>query len=111
MFHKQEEWVILGITLDGQVFNCEDWTDRLCGMLAERNDSNRVSYSDYLHPVYIDNLPAVVLEAVLEEVDPDSFRIVRKFALENNLKVRSGRSSSAGKHPALGVERRDPVIH
>lgn len=110
MFHKQEEWVLLGITLDGQVFDCEDWTEQLCGMLAERSGSNRLSYSDYLHPVYIDNLPAVVLEAALEEVDAESFRIVRKFAADNRLKVRSGRMSvsAAAMHPVLGVERRDP---
>lgn len=111
MFHKQEEWVLLGITADGQVFDCEDWTEQLCGMLAEKSGSNRLSYSDYLHPVYIDNLPAVVLEADLEEVDAESFRLVRKFAEDNRLKVRSGRTSvsATAKHPVLGVERRDPT--
>lgn len=114
MFHKQEEWVLLGITSDGQVFDCEDWTEQLCGMLAEKSGSNRLSYSDYLHPVYIDSLPAVVLEAALEEVDAVSFRIVRKFAVDNRLKVRSGRTaeklSATAKHPVLGIERRDPSV-
>lgn len=111
MFHKQEEWVLLGITQDGRVFDCEDWAEQLCGRLAEKTEGNRLSYSDYLHPVYIDNLPAVVLEAELETVDADSFAIVRKFAQDNSLKVRSGRSKAhdAG-HPKLGVERRDPTF-
>lgn len=113
MFHKQEEWVLLGITSDGQVFDCEDWTEQLCGMLSEKSGSNRLSYSDYLHPVYIDSLPAVVLESELEEVDAESFRIVRKFAVDNRLKVRSGRTAqkilAEAKHPTLGIERRDPT--
>lgn len=109
MLYKQKEWVLLGITQDGQIFSYPDWTEQLCGMLAEKSDHNRLSYSDYLHPVYIDGLPAVVLEAKLEEVDLESFKIVSKFAMENQLKVRSGRAAASmtATHPVLGVERRD----
>jgi hypothetical protein len=109
MIRNLNEWVILGITMEGEVFAYPDWTEQLCGMLAEKSDHNRLSYSDYLHPVYIDGLPAVVLEAKLEEVDLESFKTVSKFAMENQLKVRSGRAeaSMTAKHPVLGVERRD----
>lgn len=111
MFGQQTEWVILGITLEGEVFTYPDWAERLCGMLSEHSRDHRLSYSDYLHPVIIDGLPAVVLEMALEQVDPTSFNFVRQFAADNRLKVRSGRSAQAasatGAHPKLGVERRD----
>ncbi len=111
MYRNQEEWVILGITIEGEVFDYPDWADRLCGMLLQQSDSNRLSYSDYLHPMHIDGLTAVVLDARLEQADADAYRLVRKFAEENRLKIRSGRTavqlSATAKHPVLGIERRD----
>jgi len=111
MFAKQEEWVILGITLDGEAFTYPEWTDRLCGLLAERLASQRLSYSDYLQPIQIDGLPAVVLDAKLEGIDAEAYRVVRKFAEDNQLKVRTGRTrqqlAATIRHPKLGEERRD----
>ncbi len=112
MFGKlQKEWVILGITLGDEVFNYPDWAERLCGMLADQSSSQRLGYSDFLHPMHIDGLPAVVMEAGLEQADPQAFNMVRKFAEENHLKVRSGRThaqlAETIKHRALGEERRD----
>ncbi len=111
MFRNQEEWVILGITLNGEEFTYPDWTERLCGLLAEKLASHRLSYSDYLHPVHIDGLPAVVLDAKLEQLDAVSYRVVRKFAEDNHLKVRTGRTAqqlaATIRHPKLGTERRD----
>ncbi|MDD2720511.1 MAG: DUF3579 domain-containing protein [Gallionella sp.] len=111
MFRNQEEWVILGITMDGDIFEYPEWHERLCGMLAQQSGSNRLSYSDYLHPVLIEGLPAVVLYAKLEQEDPEAYRLVRKFADDNRLKVRTGRTSKqlteTIQHPKLGFERRD----
>lgn len=109
MISNLNEWVILGITLEGEVFAYPDWAERLCGMLVQQSGSNRISHSDYLFPTHIDGLPAVVVNAELERVDPESYNTVRQFARENNLKVRSGRTSESdtGKHPALNIDRRD----
>lgn len=111
MIRNLKEWVILGITLDGELFSYPGWTERLCGMLAQQSGSNRLSYSDYLRPTHIDGLPAVVLNVELEQVDAEAYKLVRQFALDNNLKVRSGRTpeqlSATGKHPALNIDRRD----
>lgn len=111
MHRNLNEWVILGITLEGEAFTYPNWPERLCGMLAQQSDNNRLSYSDYLQPIHIDGLPAVVLKAELENVDPDAYKLVRQFAEENRLKVRSGRTSeqlsATAKHPVLNVDRRD----
>lgn len=111
MHSSQEEWVILGITVEGEVFEYPDWAERLCGMLLQQSDSGRLGYSDYLNPTRIDGLPAVVMDVRLEQADPESYRLVRKFTEENNLKIRSGRTAAqlaaTAKHPVLGIERRD----
>lgn len=111
MIRNLDEWVILGITLEGEVFAYPDWAERLCGMLVQQSGSNRISHSDYLYPTQIDGLPAVVLKAELEQLDIDSYSLVRQFVQDNNLKIRSGRTpeqlSATGKHPALNIDRRD----
>jgi len=33
---EQIEWVILGVTETGEVFDVPSWPERLCGMLADR---------------------------------------------------------------------------
>jgi len=108
---QQKEWVILSITLDGDVFSYPEWADRLCGSLSHKSDNKSLSYSDYLHPMLIDGLPAVVMDAELEFADLDAFKYVNQFASENRLKVRSGRTPeqlvATSKHRVLNVERRD----
>ncbi|ADL55994.1 DUF3579 domain-containing protein [Gallionella capsiferriformans] len=111
MIRNLNEWVILGITSEGEVFAYPDWAERLCGMLAQQSDSNRISHSDYLHPMNIDGLPAVVMDARLQLADIEAYTAVCQFAKDNNLKVRSGRTpdqlSETAKHPALSADRRD----
>ncbi|HEX5364559.1 MAG TPA: DUF3579 domain-containing protein [Gallionella sp.] len=110
MFREQQEWVILGVTEAGEVFDVAGWAERLCGMLANQGRDNRVNYSDYLTPAHIEGLPAVVMLSRLEQDDPASFAVVRQFVAENRLKTRSGRSGSAtGKHPVLLQERRSYI--
>jgi len=113
MFSQQQEWVILGMTVDGKAFDVPDWTDRLCGMLAEQAGDNRLSYSDYLQPVVINGLPAVVMQTGLERADKQAFDSIKRFVAENQLKTRSGRTrrngESTGPHPVLRSERRDLV--
>jgi len=36
MFAEQVEWVILGETEIGEIFDVPSWPERLCGMLADR---------------------------------------------------------------------------
>lgn len=110
MLCEPKEWVILGITEGGEIFDVPGWPERLCGMLAEQGQGSRVSYSEYLHPAHIGGLPAVVMLSALEQDDPASFAIVKQFVTENRLKTRSGRSgNSTGKYPALQQERRQYV--
>lgn len=107
MFSEQTEWVILGVTETGEAFDVPDWPDRLCGMLAKQGRDKRMSYSDYLQPVHISNHPAVVVDTRLARIDPEAFDIAKKFAAENRLKTRPGRSGNAtGRHPAFVPERR-----
>lgn len=103
MSDEQLEWVILGVMETGEVFDVPGWPDRLCDMLADREQNNRVIYSTYLQPVHINSIPSVVVKRRLAQDDPSSFAIVTQFVAENRLKTRAGRS---GKYPAFNPERR-----
>lgn len=105
-----KEWVILGVTDTGEIFDVPDWPERLCGMLSTRLQNKRVSYSDYLQPAHIDGFTAVVMSRRLEQDNPASFAIVKKFVAENQLHTRFGRTnSSTGDYPALQQKLREYI--
>ena len=96
------EWVILGVTVTGEIFDVPDWPERLCGMLATQLQDKRLRYSDYLRPAHINGLAAVVMSRKLEQDSPASFAIVKRFVAENYLDTRSDRTGdSSGAYPVL----------
>jgi len=107
MLKEQDEWVVLGITEAGELFEVPNWPDRVYGMVAAQWKDQQTSYSQYLHPAHIDGIPALIIRSSLEKEAPASYAIVQQFALENNLKIRSGRGEFTGKHPAYPNERRE----
>ncbi len=110
MIGEQIEWVILGVTEAGEVFDVPGWPERLCGMLAEQGQDNRMSYSDYLRPAHINGRPAVIVKGCLVQDDPVSFDIVARFVTENQLKTRQGRTGrTTGNYPVFSRERREYI--
>lgn len=104
------EVVILGITKQGEVFRPSNWWERLSDMLSITGNDRRVTYSSYLLPKIIQNLPSVVLRLSLEKDDPHAFEIVKQFVSIHELAVRSGRNHgdirNTGFFPTLSLERR-----
>jgi hypothetical protein len=104
------EFVIQGVTTEGKLFQPGSWAVGLCNMMATVGGDGRILYSSYARPVMVDGVPAVVVRASLQKVDPVAFAMVQNFIAENCLKVRAGRGSrdaeSTGPHPVLGMERR-----
>lgn len=99
---QSNEWVILGVTDTGEIFDVPDWQERLCGLLATRLQDKRLRYSDYLRPAHINGLTAVVVSRRLEQDSPASFAIVKQFVAENQLDTRSDRTGeSSGAYPVL----------
>lgn len=100
MFHDQFEWVVLGITEDGKIFDVPDWPGRVCEMVATQWKNPHARYSKYLHPARINGFQALVMQSHLEQIDPAAYATVRQFARENGLKVRSGPGELTGNFPA-----------
>jgi hypothetical protein len=106
------EFVIQGVTRDGNVFRPSNWGERLSDMLATTGKDGRIVYSSYVRPMMIQGVPSVVVRFSLETADPHGFELVRQFVVSNELKVRAGRNrmeaGATGIFPTLTMERRQP---
>ncbi|MBI1398463.1 MAG: DUF3579 domain-containing protein [Betaproteobacteria bacterium] len=88
---EPEEWLILGIHADGRTFRPSDWAERLCGALAAFDGDNRLRYSRHARPVSREGQTGVVIETVLQEINPQAYDFLMSFARDNDLQVRPGR--------------------
>lgn len=105
------EFVVQGVTIDGQVFSLpedwampEDWVDHLCDMLATIGVDKRAIYSEFVRPAVIGDVRSVVVQIEIKERHPGAFDRISQFVDENRLKVRPGRSRV---QTTVSNERRD----
>ena len=112
MLSEVAEFVIQGITVEGEVFQPPDWAERLCESLAKTGWDGHKVYPSYARPMMVEGVKSVVVRASLRKDDVHAFELIKQFIAENRLMVRSGRGSrnaeSTGPLPAIGKERRDP---
>jgi hypothetical protein len=106
------EFVVHGITVDGQTFQSPEWVQQLCNSLGTTCPDGISKYSSYVHPVIVDGVAAVVVRVSLQLVDEKAFETIKQFVAEHRLQVRAGRGSRdaeiTGKHPVFVQERRSP---
>lgn len=104
------EFVVQGITVDGEVFQQPGWAAQLCNSLGTTGPDGRLLYSSYVRPVMAEGVPSVVVRVSLQLVDEKAFEMIKQFVAENRLLVRAGRGSrdaeATGAHPVIGHERR-----
>jgi uncharacterized protein DUF3579 len=111
---QQEELLILGVTMDGDLFHPRDWAERLCGILASYN-YGRLVYSEFVHPVMREGHPymSVVVETELKNVNPQVYEFIMGFVRDNKLKMTMGRKAVPQRDiavaEALNYYRRSPV--
>ncbi|MDR0564250.1 MAG: DUF3579 domain-containing protein [Azoarcus sp.] len=90
MEHKNESFVIVGITKDGKTFRPSDWAERLCGSMATLGNDNRVRYSQFVRPgCTITGQKTVIVDAHLHKVNLDAWQFLIDFAKSHELQVES----------------------
>ncbi len=106
------EFVVQGVTVDGEVFQPPEWAEQLCNMLGTTGPDGRLLYSSYVRPVMIEGVASVVVRVSLGLVDEKAFELIKQFVTEHRLQVRAGRgfrdAEATGPHPVIGQERRSP---
>lgn len=104
------DFVVLGITVDGEVLRQPEWAEQLCNMLGTTSPDGRLLYSSYVRTVMVDGVKAVVVRVSLELADKKAFEMIKQFVAEHRLQVRAGRGSRDAEEIesllAIGQERR-----
>ncbi|MBI5889929.1 MAG: DUF3579 domain-containing protein [Nitrosomonadales bacterium] len=103
------EFVVQGVTVEGELCQPPEWAQQLCNTLAATGTEG-LPYSSYVRPVMVDGVAAVVVRVSLQLADEQAFEKIRRFVAEHRLLVRAGRGSrdaeSTGAHPVYVPERR-----
>ena len=86
-----QQFIIYGVTESGQRFRPSDWAERLAGVMSQFRPpgmpANRLTYSPYVLPTYIDGVRCVVVDPRLRDLEPLAWNFVVDFARSNKLKT------------------------
>lgn len=106
------EFVVQGVTMEGQMFQPEDWADQLCAKLAQAGADGHVAYSAFVRPEMVQGARSLIVRSSLKEVDPKAFDLIKQYVADHHLVVRAGRgvinAESSGSYRFIKEERRDP---
>ncbi len=106
------EFVVQGLTLEGEIFEPADWAERLRDTLPAVGSGGSMDCSAYVRLVKSAGDVFLVVRISLKEANPQAFELIKKYISDHGLMVRSGRDScdaeATGKYVAVGRERRDP---
>jgi len=89
---ETHEFVIVGLTVDGERFRPSDWAERLCGVMSQFGADQRMRYSPYVQPLNIQGVKCVVVDVRLRSLEPLAYQFLQNFAKDNDLQIRAGRS-------------------
>jgi hypothetical protein len=106
------EFVVHGITVDGEVFQQSGWVGKLCNLPGTPGTDGLPRCASYVRPVVVNGVVSVLVRESLETVDPKAFAAIKQFVAEHRLQVRAGRGSRdaevTGAYPVYDPERRSP---
>ena len=112
MLSDVAEFVVQGITVEGEIFEPADWAERLRDSLPKVGPHGAADYSAYVRPDIIEGDVSLVVRIALKNVYPEAFSIIKRYISDNGLMVRAGRGSrdseGTGKYLAFSKDRRDP---
>ncbi len=92
-----QQFIIYGVTESGQRFRPSDWAERLAGVMSQFRPpgmpANRLTYSPYVLPTYIEGVRCVAVDPRLRDLEPLAWNFVVDFARSNQLKTEEIKAS------------------
>ncbi len=89
MAERVKHFIIQGITSSGSTFRPSDWAERLAGVMSSFRPpgsvANRLTYSPYVVPTFMDGVKCVVVDPRLRALQPLAWQFVLDFARDNDL--------------------------
>ncbi len=80
-------YIIQGVTEEGRKFRPSDWIDRIASMMASYGSSQRLVFSNLLHPELYEGQRCLIIDMDLEQENLSMFEYVMNFVKANNLKM------------------------
>lgn len=104
------DFVVQGRTMEGLVFQPQNWAEQLCAEIAQTREGRGAASLAFVHPVAIDGISSLVVLEALKETDAQAFDMIRQFIVDHHLMVRAGRGGAyietTGAFPVIGRDRR-----
>lgn len=104
------EFLIQGLTPDGQTFRPSDWAERLAGAMSSFRPEGVmggigafISYSPLCVPRLIDGIKCVLVSEALRGVEPMAWDFVMNFARDNQLRLVEYGPPASAAGPEAGV--------
>ena len=112
MLSDVAEFVVQGITLEGKIFEPQDWAENLCDALSRMDKIKNLNCSSYVRPIISNGIRCLVVRSSLQTAHIAAFEHIKQFIADHRLLVRAGRGSRDSevveKLLPAGKERRDP---
>ena len=87
MISTSEELLVLGVTTENRPFRPSDWTERICGVIANYDSKGRWAYSELAQPVMHEGRVGVKIKTALAEMNPNAYQFIIGFAQNNHLRI------------------------
>ena len=87
MISTSEELLVLGVTTENRPFRPSDWTERICGVIANYDSKGRWAYSELAQPVMHEGRVGVKIKTALAEINPNAYQFIIDFAQNNHLRI------------------------
>jgi Protein of unknown function (DUF3579) len=91
---KPRDFLIRGVTLDGQPFRPSDWAERLAGAMScfrpegvQGGIGGFIGYSPLCVPRVVSGIRCVIVNEALRGVEPMAWDFVMNFARDNRLQL------------------------
>ena len=112
MLSDVAEFVVQGITMEGTIFEPQDWAENLRDTLFEMDENKNLNCSSYVRPITSNDMKCLIVRNSLQTAHPYAFEHIKQYIADHHLVVRAGRGSRDSevveKLLPAGKERRDP---
>ena len=102
---KTDTVTVIGKRPDGEVFRPSDWHLRLACLAGTFDNSNRLQYHPLVTPTWVncEDVPGLLVNKALEETDPTMYNFIKKFVLDNDLRVKYTDAEEVNERPSRNV--------
>ena len=94
MLSDVAEFVVQGITMEGTIFEPQDWAENLRDTLFEMDENKNLNCSSYVRPITSNGMKCLIVRSSLQTAHLHAFEHIKQYIADHHLVVRAGRGIS-----------------